>query len=299
MSMLRSPSPRHRLTAAGLCLAALCLLVPPATAQSVESVVDRMKQRYRDQIASVDNYVVETDLYTSYHRKVMKDGTPSFETATRLKGQGGGTPFGGAQSPASQAQFEHLDRLARHATYGGTETIGGAPAHVLHVDDPSKVDPSMSSRADRLTYYVDAEQYLPVRIQMEMPPAQGGAMGGTGSGSSGGGSNGGASGPPQRVTIDLLDYRSIEGLMIPYTMKIETNLDETLTPQQRQQLEQLQKKLEQMPESQRKQMERMLGDQMERLQKMASGEPTTIQVRDVRVNEGLPDGVFSGSSGSR
>jgi outer membrane lipoprotein-sorting protein len=46
-------------------------------------------------------------------------------------------------------------------------------------------------------------------------------------------------------------------------------------------------------------MERMLGDQMERLQKMAAGEPTTIQVRDVRVNEGLPDGVFSGSSRSR
>jgi outer membrane lipoprotein-sorting protein len=302
--MLRSPSLRHRLTAAGLCLAALCLLVPPAAAQSVESVVDRMKQRYRDQIASVDNYVVETDLYTSYHRKVMKDGTPSFETATRLKGQGGGTPFGGAQSPASQAQFEHLDRLARHATYGGTETVDGAPAHVLRVDDPSKVDPSMSSRAERLTYYVDAEQYLPVRIQMEMPPMQGGPMGGgaaspPGGSAQGGSAQGEASGPPQRVTIDLLDYRSVEGLMIPYTMKIETNLDETLTPQQRQQLEQLQKKLEQMPESQRKQMERMLGDQMERLQKMAAGEPTTIQVRDVRVNEGLPDGVFSESSGSR
>ena len=66
---------RFRIILAFLLCASLLSLVPrSAPAQSAQSIAEKMKAQYQDQLENVDNYVVETSMYTSYHRKAMNDG---------------------------------------------------------------------------------------------------------------------------------------------------------------------------------------------------------------------------------
>jgi hypothetical protein len=45
-------------------------------AQSVDAVVQQMEAQYQEQLNVVNTFVVETNPYTSYHEKVVRDGTP-------------------------------------------------------------------------------------------------------------------------------------------------------------------------------------------------------------------------------
>lgn len=251
---------------------ALLLGAVPVSAQSVESVVDNMRTRYEEQLQTVDTYVVETNLYTSYNKKVMEDGEPTYRSSTQLKGNDASS-FASGTTP-SAAYGLQLDRLTQHATYEGTETINGVQSHILQIDDPSKVNPDMNTGdAESMTYYIDAERSVPTRILMK-PKAQS--------------SNG-----PQAssVTINMTDYRTIDGLTLPHRMKFQIEMN--MSEKQRQQMEQAMKQMENMPETQRKQMESMMGDQMEMMKQMMSGEPIVVEVQSVEVNTELPDGMFS------
>jgi hypothetical protein len=73
-------------------------------------------------------------------------------------------------------------------------------------------------------------------------------------------------------------------------------LNETLSDQQRRQLQEMKEQMEQMDEEQRQMMERMMGDQMEQMEQMMSGEPMIVQVQSVTVNEPLPEGIFDNGS---
>ena len=250
---------------------------PPAAAQSAETVIEQMKARHKQQLASVDNYIIKTNLYTSYHRKVTNNGQATYESTTRMSGQSQtlsamGTP------PTTTSDAAYLDRLVEHATYGGLETVNGARSHVLHIDDPGAVYEDMNNDAAEMTYYVDTETYTPTRMIMTMMREN-------------------ESGSPARMTIDFKDHRTVKGLTLPYVMVMTMNMG--LSDAERQQLQQLQEQLKQMPEQQREQMKRMMGKQFEQMQNMMAGEPTTITVESVTVNEGIPTGIFSdASSGS-
>jgi hypothetical protein len=242
-----------------------------ASAQSVASVVDQMQARYEQQMQTVDTYVVDTNLYTAYHEKVTTDGEPTYRTQTRMKGES--APSFASTSTPSVAYGLQFDRLKQHATYAGTETVNGVRSHVLRVDDPSKVQPEMAQgEATSLTYYVDAEQYVPSR--MVMTPTTQGRRG------------------PQAssVTVNMTDYRTVDGLTLPYRMEIEVAMN--LSEKQRRQMEQAMAQMENMPEQQRKQMEQMMGNQMEMMKQMMSGEPVVVEVQSVQVNVELPEGMF-------
>jgi len=260
--------------------AALCLLVTALAglqlvqAQSAASVVAEMESRFLAQFETIDTYVVETDLYTSYNRRVEGSDPPKFESQTQIKGQG--QELGGMGS-ASQSQYEQFYQLADHARHTGMETVDGQRCHVLRVDDPSKLESSLEGRAEHLTYYIDAGTYRPLRMQFEMKAQAGQAA-------------------PQSVTVNLKDYRSVNGLTLPWTIEIQTNLGETMSAEQRQQIKEMQEQMKQMDEEQRQMMERMMGDQMKQMQQMMSGEPISVQVQSVTVNEPLPNGVFEGGS---
>lgn len=251
-------------------LLALSFLVAPAAAQSVASVVDQMQARYEQQLESVDTYIVETNLYTSYSRKTRQNGTPTYQTQTQLKGSGT-TPFASTTTPSSAYGLQ-FDQLKQHATYAGTETIDGARCHILQVDAPSKVDPDMGAEAERVTYYVDATRHVPVRMLMQTKPS------------------GGDEPQASSVTINLKKYTTTDGLTLPHRMEIQ--FETSMSAQQRQQMQQLLDKMEQMPEQQRKQMEQMMGDQMEMMKQLVSGEPIVIEVQRVQVNTEIPDGIF-------
>jgi hypothetical protein len=271
MTPSHTPTLRHRSSLVLLFVGLLLNLPAAAPAQSVESIVDQMRARYEQQIQSVDTYIVETNLYTSYNKKVMQDGEPTYQTQTRMTGEG--APSVASTSTPSAAYGLQFDRLRQHATYAGTETVNGVRAHVLQVDDPSTVNPDMApGDAERMTYYVDAEESLPTRIMMI--------------------TKGGRDDGPQEqsVTINMLDYQTTDGLTLPHRMEIQVQMN--MSEQQRRQMEQAMAQMENMPEQQRKQMERMMGDRMEMMKQMMAGDPVVVEVQRVQVNGALPEGMF-------
>lgn len=259
-----------------LALFVLTLLVAvrsaPASAQSVESVVDNMQAAYEQQLESVDTYIVETNLYTSFHEKVTEDGEPTYRTSTQMKGTESPS-FASSNSPSMAYGF-HFDQLRQTATFDGTESVDGTQAYVLRVDNPSAVDPDMDESAQGVTYYIDAERYFPIRMVMQSKP-QGNAPGG-GSGST--------------VTVNMKNYQTVDGLTLPHRMEMQVDMN--MSDQQRQQMKKMLKKLENLPEQQRKQMEKMLGDQMGMMKQMFSGEPVVVEVQSVQVNTEIPEGIF-------
>ena len=266
---------RARFARPSLFVAALALLfigsapwTLPASAQSAASVVEQMRAQYVSQFSSIDTYVVETDLYTAYHQKTSDSESLAFRSKTQLKGQSQSMPSMG--SPV-QSQIDQLDQLAAHARHAGMEAVDGVSCHVLQVDDPSKMDAEMGANAQSITYYVSADDYRPLRITTTL------AAGGT---------------SPQEVAINFRDYKTVDGLTLPWAMEIQTNMGQSLSAEQKKQLQQMKQQMEQMDAEQRKMMERMMGDRMKQLEQMMAGEPTVIRVQSVTVNQPLPDGIF-------
>lgn len=253
----------------------LLVLTPHLTvAQSAQSIAEKMKARYQEQLKNVDNYVVETSMYTSYHRKVMKDGAPALETEVKMKGQKESSLFSamGNAPTTTSSKPAYYEDLSKNATYVGSETVNGVKCHVLRVQDASK----MENNAQEMTYHIDAEQYVPVQLKMVQPPQQGG-------------------GKPTEVVVNFEDYRTTEGIILPWRTTMQMKM--SMSKQQRQRMEKMMKQLENLPESQREMMEKQMPMSFERMKKIMSGEPTTIEVKDVRVNTDIPKGVFD-SSGS-
>lgn len=271
MMSSHTPALRHRSWLVLLFVGFLVALPATAVGQSVASVVDEMKARHDQQLQTVDTYVVETNLYTTYHKKVTGDDGPTYQTQTKMKGQEGSS-FATTSTP-SAAYGLQFERLKQHATYAGTETVNGVRTHVLQVDDPSKVNPDMAqSNTASMTYYIDAEQYVPTRMVMQ--PKNQNTQGAQAS----------------SVTVNMMDYQTIDGLTLPHRMEIQvqTNMSE----KQRKQMEQAMARMKNMPEQQRKQMEKMMGSQMEMMKQMMSGEPVVVEVQSVQVNVALPEGMF-------
>lgn len=239
-----------------------------APAQSVESIVNNMQSQYEQQYESVDTYIVETNLYTSYNRKKEEDG---YESQTQMNEEGGSS-FATSTTPAAAYRLQ-FDRLKQHATYDGTETVNDVQTHVLNVDEPSKVSPELSKgNAENMTYYIDAERHVPTRLLMKSK-AQGGKNPKT-----------------STITVDMQDYQTVEGLTLPYTMEFHFDMD--MSEKQKKQMAMVIQKMENMPEKDSKRMKRMMGDQLDMMKRIVSGEPMLVEVQDVKVNTEIPAGVF-------
>jgi hypothetical protein len=87
------------------------------------------------------------------------------------------------------------------------------------------------------------------------------------------------------MTMNMKDYRTIDGVALPFQMEMITEMSE----EQRQQMEQMKQQMESMPEAQRERMQKMMGSQMENLM---NNKPIVIEVNEVIVNGDIPDGVF-------
>jgi len=265
-------------------------LSAPASAQSVDAVINEMKERQRQQLEAVDTYIIETNKYTSYHRKTTRNGETVYETQMKWKEDQG--LFSGASStPSLQPGLAQLDTLAQHATYDGTATIDERQAHVLLVDDPSALSarpmPETEGQPEegQMRLYVDAERYVPLRMEYDVTVEQ--------------------EGQPQtiRPRVSFSDYRTVDGLTLPWHMEMKMeNLNASISPEEREQarqsLEQMEKKMQEMPEKQRKMMEGMMKSQLDQLRKIIE-EGTieyTVEVQDVKVNAEIPDGIFSDSA---
>lgn len=264
-------------------LLAVATSAAPAEAQSVAEVVDDMVSAFERQTGGIENYtIVQTVMgfeTVSYYVKEMVDGRPVFRLE-EVEASTGGMSFG--EDAGFAEMYAMGPDLVEHGRYGGRERIDGTQTHVILVDDLTQLDFAAPEAPDDVDFtpttgrfYVDAERFVPRRIEVDGETR-------TDSGTN-----------PLSLRMDLLDYRDVEGLLVPYrTVVTIDGMQAMMDPEMRAEFEEMQRELERMPAEQRAMMEQMLGGQLERMQEMMAGdgEPMVFEltVDEVRVNAGPP-----------
>jgi hypothetical protein len=274
-----------RMTAITGALLLTGLSAPAVHAQSAVDIIDRMLVEHERRSADVDNYtivqrVMGVETY-SYFEKEMVDGRPVFrQVSSGAAGVRMDSPTEGTLDEIYAAGEE----LAESAEYAGRETIDGNQVHVLDVPDlantefASNMQPDADFEPRRGRFYVDADTYVPRRMEFdgEMTNDSGTHL--------------------ISATIDMLDYRDVEGMLMPYRVTVSVEgIGAVIDEETRAEFEQVRRQLEGMPADQRRMVEAMMGDQLEQFRRMMQddSEPMVIdvEVQEVRVNAGPPGGA--------
>lgn len=241
-------------------------------------ILETVREHYERSIEGIDDYVVVTNLYTTYYKKAYDNGRPYFKTRTK-------TDITGVQSTSSTSDAdlftpENYEKLKTNARYKGQEQIDGFNVHVLSIDKLEGLfeEEGVDDTVENLTVYIDANDWLlrQMVFSVEAETEEG------------------------VITVQPIvlfkDYRDIEGMMLPFeTSTVVTGLSESLSDEERQEaekgLEEMEKELEQMPESQRRMVERMMGEQLDKFRKMLEEDrfEFSVKVEEVRVNTGMED----------
>lgn len=128
-----------------------------------------------------------------------------------------------------------------------------------------------------LTYYVDAETY---RLRRMVAPAQ---MG---------------DGPPSdsaafpSVTIDFQDYRTTDGLTLPWRTVMRVDLTAMMSLEERREVEVARVQMEQLDADRVGALPDTMAQEMRQLQLMLLGAPIVTEIRQVSVNAPLTNGIF-------
>lgn len=276
------------LLAAGAVMSTL-LLPTPLAAQDAQEILEEARDRYRSQIEDVDDYRVTQTVMgsetTTYYEKETVDGQPTF-VLKDLQAQGLIDPEDSDMRDQLASPFRLYAELGERASLAGTETVDGESCYVLEVSDLSEEDLETfgGSASDQwtpksLTVYMDEDDYLVRRFVLEGDVTQGGES------------------QTATFTADLRDYRTVDGLTHPFLMEVSTEgFTMGMSPEERAQmkenLQQMQEKMANMPPQQRKMMEKVMGGQMQKMMKMmASGAlGFTVEVKELEVNAGPPTG---------
>ena len=255
---------------------------------SARAVLRDALRRYEADMAGVENYTLtQSVLGTETVLYAERTGDKALYTSY-LVGTGGVREAGDrGQTEMSANMYTLLGRLGDEARYVGTATVGGVATHALTVDDFGAVArdldmiPEQAGDAfdiDAATFFIARGDHRAHKMTME------GTMQNDGRTS------------PVTVTIRFLDYRTVDGLTLPFRTVMEIGgMADQLDPGERaeaqQQLDETMRQMESMPAEQRAMMERMMGDSMAQLRQMLAGEgfQIEIQVTDVQVNAGRPD----------
>jgi len=250
------------------------------SAQSASEIVDAMLAEYEARIANVENYTLVQAVMgfeaVTYYEKEMSDGRPVFRTSMAgVAGQEG--------SPATGIDDVYAlgEDLANRSEYRGRERINDYDVHVLEISDlrgtgfGTNVAQDSEFEPTRGRVYLDVDTYTPRRFIFEGEMTRD------------------ASVIPLTATMDMGDYREVEGLLVPFrTMTTIEGLGAAIDPEMRAQFEEMQRELEAMPAQQRQMVEAMMADQMRQFEAMMSDDaaPMVIEVlvTEVRVNQGPP-----------
>ncbi len=273
----------------GLILFGLILATAPApdalNAQSAAEIVELMLSEYERRSEGVDNYTLIQDAMgletVSYFEKEIVDGRPVFRLR-RTSTTGVGVMDVDDPTEGGVDEIYSLGaELARRAQYLGRERINDYDVFVLDIEDLSNTGFGRSMTQDsefaptRGRLYLDVDTYAPRRMEFEgeMTNDQGGST--------------------LTSSIEMADYREIEGLLLPHRTVITIEgLGAAIDPETRAQFERMQSELEGMPAGQREMIESMMADQLEQFSAMMTDEsaPMVIEVmvRNVLVNEGPP-----------
>lgn len=280
---------------------ALAIASSPAAAvgQSAREVLETVMERYEERMEGIEDYTVvqtiagtESTLY--FERVETGDGLPRFRTVSSgdFPGESPGTePGGGGEGAALAAAdpYALLEEMASRARLRETASVDGRRAHVIAVDDLSGIDLGLADESSdegtgfeprSATFWIDADRYVVLRSSMTglLDAAEGGAS---------------------EVTIDarMGDYREVDGMLHPFRSEVAIEgLGGAMSAEEREQLrrarEEMERQLEGMSDQQRAMVEKMMKDRMPDLDAMAGGTmKMSMEVRELRVNEGPPEGM--------
>jgi len=251
--------------------------------QSAADIINGMVSAFERQTRNVENYTVVQETMgvetVSYFEKEMVSGHPVF----RLRQvRVGGTVVRGdeAEQERWDAFYTMAPEIIARASYEGRDNIGGNAVHVVSVTDLQEIGfrPGAAQRGQdfvptRARLFIDADESLMQRMVFEgVMTTQGEAHDVT-------------------ATVELLDYRSVDGMLHPFAMEMTMEgLAQALDPEAQKQYEDMKRQLEAMPEEQRRMVEGMMKDRMARFEQMMSSGDMKVEVRvkEVRVNSGPP-----------
>ncbi|MDH3479111.1 MAG: hypothetical protein OEO20_12485 [Gemmatimonadota bacterium] len=265
-------------------LCALSVALPAsALSQTPREIFDRMLAEYERRTENIENYTLIQDAMgfesVLYFEKETVEGHRVF----RLKR----SSTGGMAMPGTSAEgWDAIQRvapvLAANSEYRGRDQVGGHAVHVIDMHDLDRVDfgegmipKEANFRPLRGTLFVDTEQWVPRRVEFwgEMQTDRGPAE--------------------MHSVADLEDYREVDGMLQPFrtTIRVE-GMGQAMDPETRAQVEEMKRRLAEMPEAQRAMAEQMMKGQLERLEKMMGGEDDVMTVelvvKEIRVNAGPP-----------
>jgi len=267
-------------------LALLLLGAQYAHAQpSAEQIVERSMQAYTEMMADVESYLMTVDMMGMAHHYYFEriDGAGPLDYRMQLKVPGQpGWHASDDDLPASVSipTSENFQRLRTAVSFAGEQTLDGTGVYVLQLDDPAAVFDAEAMPADgefdfdSMTLFVSKDGYMLVGFD-----AAGTIR-----------ANGDAS--PVTVEMRTSDFRTIGTMRHPFLteMRIE-GLTAGLSDEERGQLEEMRRQMEQMPPEQRQMVEQMMGDQLAQFERMIEGEAMEMNIRvtDLQVNVPRPD----------
>ncbi len=258
----------------------------PALAQpSAQQIVDRAQQAYVSMMSGVDSYLVSMDMFgmdhQMYYERVEGGQGLDFRAYVRVPGQSGWVS-GEDEAPGgvSVPTEEMLQRLRSEARFAGEHTVDGRRVYALEVSDPSTLmNPEQlpgddDMEFDSLQLFVDRDSYMMIGFDASGTVRADGRE------------------APVTMRMRASDFRTVGGMTHPFmtTMHIE-GVAASLSDDERRQLEEARRQMEQMPPAQREMMERMMGEQLRQFEQMADGEPLEMEMRvtDLQVNVPRPD----------
>lgn len=277
-------------TLPSLLLVTLVAALPEAArAQSAAEVLQTALDRYESRMEGIDDYTVTQEVMgfntTTHFEKETVDGRPVFRVAsTSMQGMGM-EESGSMEDETVTNPYRLLPEVADRATLEGSENVDGMDTWAISIDDFSGLDFGAPTGGEgdfeptRGVFYLDKDAYLLRQMRVEGEMEREGRT------------------TPVTMVARMTDYREVDGLLHPFQIHIRLEgISDAVSEEERarmqQQIEQLEQQLESMPESQREMAEGMMGPQLERMREMLSSGAMemTLQVTDLKVNEGPPGG---------
>jgi hypothetical protein len=274
-------------------LATLLALPPgPVEAQSAAEVMQRALAAQAERLAGVDNVTITQDVMGMqvgmYMEKKDVGGVPTLVPVSTVMG-GQVTPIPQDQTSADWSNPFREDWAGRTRLVG-TDQVDGKDVTVLVIEDFTglAIPEIPGNQAGRgqieptlMRFFMDEDQMVMRKMEMEAEMTQ---------------EDGTVS--PIQMTLFLEDYRDVDGFLYPFrTRTIAGGMFEAADVDQeelRQQLAEMRKQLDDMPQAQRAMMEQMMGPQIEKLEEMLGGSEggmeVVLTVTDLKVNSGPPGG---------
>jgi hypothetical protein len=252
-----------------------------AHSQSGADVFERMLSEYEQRMANVENYTVVQETMgvetVSYFERRMVDGRSVFRM---VRTEAGGVAVTESEDDSGWDEFYTMaPQMMARAAYQGRETVDGHSVHVVAVNDLHELDFGMGSSQDdtdfqpeRGTFYVDTETWVARRMIFEGRMTTDGET------------------HDIKSIADFGDFREVDGMLHPFHLSVTMEgLGEAMGPEMQEQLAEMKKQLEQLPESQRAMAEEMMKGQMAQFEQMMGSEggmKVEIRVIELKVNSG-------------